>query len=135
MPKMIYDCLGEDSLVLISRYLQLEDSTRVQPYGLAEDVLIKVWGSSTLVDILDVDMDPHQQTSIILGALFLRSVKANIDKKGNHQHEGQRKTQEVHLSPQKPGILIPSLSSSSEGIEQGRVCGGAATWAKTPKME
>jgi hypothetical protein len=28
-----------------------------------------------------VDMDPHQQTSIILGKPFLRSVKATIDKK------------------------------------------------------
>jgi hypothetical protein len=28
-----------------------------------------------------MDMDPHQQTSIILGKPFLKSVKATIDKK------------------------------------------------------
>jgi hypothetical protein len=28
-----------------------------------------------------MDMDPHQQTSIILGKPFLKSVKSTIDKK------------------------------------------------------
>jgi hypothetical protein len=28
-----------------------------------------------------VDMDPHQQTSIILGKPFLKSIRATIDKK------------------------------------------------------
>jgi hypothetical protein len=74
--KMVYDYLDEDLLALISRCLQLADSTRVQPYGLTKDVLIEIWGSLTLVDFLVVDMDPHQQTSIILGAPFLESVKA-----------------------------------------------------------
>jgi hypothetical protein len=41
-----------------------------------------------------VDMDPHQQTSIILGKPFLKSVRATIDKmrgiinmKGDRVHE------------------------------------------------
>jgi predicted DNA-binding ribbon-helix-helix protein len=44
-------------------------------------VLIEFQDSSTLVDFMVVDMDPHQQTSIILGKPFLKSVKATIDKK------------------------------------------------------
>jgi hypothetical protein len=39
----------------------------------------RVQDSSTLVDMV-VDMDPHQQTSIILGKPFLKSVRATIDK-------------------------------------------------------
>jgi hypothetical protein len=52
----------------------------VQPYGIAENVLIKFQDSSTLVDFMVIDMDPHQQTSIILGKPFLKSVRATIDK-------------------------------------------------------
>jgi hypothetical protein len=52
----------------------------VQPYRIAENVLIEFQDSSTLVDFMVVDMDPHQQTSIILGKPFLKSVRATIDK-------------------------------------------------------
>jgi hypothetical protein len=58
----------------------LADSTVVQPYGIAENVLIEFQDSLTLVDFMVMDMDPHQQTSIILGKLFLKSVRATIDK-------------------------------------------------------
>jgi hypothetical protein len=77
---MVYDCLDKDPLVPTSRQLQLADSTAVQPYGIAENLLIEFQDSSTLVDFMVVDMDPHQQTSIILGKPFLKSVKATIDK-------------------------------------------------------
>jgi hypothetical protein len=53
----------------------------MQPYGIAKDVLIELQDSLTLVDFMVMDMDPHQQTSIILGKPFLKSVKATIDKK------------------------------------------------------
>jgi hypothetical protein len=32
----------------------------MQPYGIAKDVLIEFHDSSTLVDFMVVDMDPHQ---------------------------------------------------------------------------
>jgi hypothetical protein len=79
-PKMVYDCLDEDSLVPTSQWLQLVDSTVVQPYGIAENVLIKFQDSLTLVDFMGVDMDHRQLTSIILGKPFLKSVRATIDK-------------------------------------------------------
>jgi hypothetical protein len=80
LPKMVYDCLDEDPLVPTSQCLHLADSTVVQPYGIAENVLIEFQDSSTLVDFMVMDMDPHQQTSIILGKPFLKSVRATIDK-------------------------------------------------------
>jgi hypothetical protein len=43
MSKMVYDYLDEDPLVPVSWCLQLADSTRVQPYGLVEEVLIEIW--------------------------------------------------------------------------------------------
>jgi hypothetical protein len=52
----------------------------VQPYGIVENVLIEFQDSLTLVDFMVVDMDPHQETSIILGNPFLKSVRATIDK-------------------------------------------------------
>jgi hypothetical protein len=48
--------------------------------GIAKDALIEFQDSLTLVDFMFMDMDPHQQTSIILGKPFLKSVKATIDK-------------------------------------------------------
>jgi hypothetical protein len=77
---MVYDCLDEDPLVPTSQRLQLADSTMVQPYEIAENVLIEFQDSSTLADFMVVNMDPHQETSIILGKPFLKSVRATIDK-------------------------------------------------------
>jgi hypothetical protein len=59
-----------------------------------KDVLIEMHGSSTLVDFLVMDMDPHQQTSIIFGVPLLKSVRAAInEKKGiiNIKVEGKYK--------------------------------------------
>jgi hypothetical protein len=52
----------------------------VQPYEIAENVLIEFQDSLTLVNFMVMDMDPHQQTSIILRKPFLKSVRASIDK-------------------------------------------------------
>jgi hypothetical protein len=52
----------------------------MQPYGIAKDVLIEFQDSSTLVDFMFMDMDPHQQTSIILGKPFLKSIRVTINK-------------------------------------------------------
>jgi hypothetical protein len=75
LPKMVYDYLYKDPLVPTPHQLQLADSTIMQPYGIAKDVLIEFQYSSTLVDFMVMDMDPHQQTSIILGKPFLKSVR------------------------------------------------------------
>jgi hypothetical protein len=80
LPKMVYDCLDEDPLVPTSQWLQLANSTVVQPYRIEENVLIEFRDSLTLVDFMVMDMDPRQQTSITLGKPFLKSVRATNDK-------------------------------------------------------
>jgi hypothetical protein len=80
LPKMVYDCVDEDPLVPTSQRLHLVDSTMVQPYGIVENVLIEFQDSLTLADFMVMDMDPQQQTSIILGKPFLKSIRATIDK-------------------------------------------------------
>jgi hypothetical protein len=52
----------------------------MQPYGIAKDVLIEFQDSLTLLNFMVMYMDPHQQTSIILGKPFVKSVRATIDK-------------------------------------------------------
>jgi hypothetical protein len=56
---MVYDYMDKDPLVPTSQQLQLVDSTMVQPYGIAENVLIEFQYSLTLVDFMVVDTDPH----------------------------------------------------------------------------
>jgi hypothetical protein len=80
LPNMVYDYMDKDPLVPSSQRLLLADSTMVQCYGIAENVLIEFQDSSTLVDFMVMDMDPHHQTSIISGKPFRKSVRATIDK-------------------------------------------------------
>jgi hypothetical protein len=60
LPKIVYDCLDEDPLVPTPHQLRLVDSTIMQPYEIAKDVLIEFQDSLTLVDFMVVDMDPCQ---------------------------------------------------------------------------
>jgi hypothetical protein len=80
LPKMVYDCLDEDPLIPTPHELRLADSIMMQCYGIAKVVLIEIQDSSTLVDFMVVDIDPHQQTTIILGKPFLKSARATIAK-------------------------------------------------------
>jgi hypothetical protein len=59
LPKMVYDCFYEDPLIPTPHQSRLADSTIMQPYKIAKDVLIEFQDSSTLVDFMVVDMDPH----------------------------------------------------------------------------
>jgi hypothetical protein len=80
LPKMVYDYLDEDPLVPTPHQLRLADSVMMQSYGIAKDMLIEFQDSSTLVDFMVMDMDPRQQTSIIPGKPFLKSIRVTIDK-------------------------------------------------------
>jgi hypothetical protein len=80
LPKMVYDYLDEEPLIPTPHQLGLADSIMMQPYVIAKDVLIEFQDYSTLVDFMVVDMDPHQQTSIILGKPILKLVRVTIDK-------------------------------------------------------
>jgi hypothetical protein len=67
-----------------------------------------------------VDMDPRQQTSIILGKPFLKSVKATIDTKRGIIN------MKVDLPPQEPRMLLPDSSPPIRGLEKGKMRGGVA---------
>jgi hypothetical protein len=60
LPKMVHDCLDDDPLIPTPHQLRLTDSIMMQPYEIAEDVLIEFQDSLTLVDFMVMDMDPHQ---------------------------------------------------------------------------
>jgi hypothetical protein len=97
----------------------------VQPYWIAENVLIEFQDSLTLVDFMVMDMDPRQQTSIILGKTFLKSVRATIDKmRGmiNMKVDGVHEKFIYHH--QEPCMLLPDLSPSIPKLEEGKMRGG-----------
>jgi hypothetical protein len=60
LPMMVYHCLDEVSLVPTPHQLRLADAVMMQPYGIGNDVLIGFQDSSTLVDFIVTNMDPHQ---------------------------------------------------------------------------
>jgi hypothetical protein len=100
----------------------------MQPYGIAKHVLIEFQDSLTLADFMVVDMEPHQQTSIILGKPFLKSVKAIIDKKrGIINMKVNRVHEKFIYHPQEPHVLLPDLSPPIRGLEKGKMRGGVAT--------
>jgi hypothetical protein len=75
----------------------------MQPYRIAKDIFIEFQDSSTLVDFIVMDMDPRQQTSIILGKPFLKSVRANIDKtRGIINMKVDRVHEKFIYHPKKP---------------------------------
>jgi hypothetical protein len=80
LPKMVYDCLDTDPLAPTPHQLGLADAIMMQPCKIVKDVLIEFQDSLTLIDFVVVGMDPCQQTSIILGKPFLKSVRATIHK-------------------------------------------------------
>jgi hypothetical protein len=59
LPKKVYECLEEDPFVPTPHQLRLADSAIMQPYEIANVVLIEFQDSSTLVDFMVVDMDPR----------------------------------------------------------------------------
>ncbi|GKE34641.1 reverse transcriptase domain-containing protein [Tanacetum coccineum] len=78
-------------LILSTRKLELEalTSTRMtlelanrsitHPMGIAEDVVVKVYGFTFLADFVVVNFEPDPRVPIILGRPFLRTAKALID--------------------------------------------------------
>jgi hypothetical protein len=127
LPKKVYDCLDEDPLVPTPHQLSLAHSVMMQPYGIAKDVLIEFQDSLNLVDFIVVDMDPHQQTSIIQGKTFMKSIRVTIDKKrGIINMKVDRVHEKFIYHPQEPHVLLPDLSPPIHGLKKVKMCGGAA---------
>jgi hypothetical protein len=84
----------------------------MQPYRIAKDVLIEFQDSLTLVDFMVMDMHPHQQTSIILGKLFLKSVRATINKKRGISNMKVDRVLEKFIYHPKNLLLHPTSSQA-----------------------
>jgi hypothetical protein len=67
MPKVVFDKLNFTHLVPMPMMLQLADSTARYPAGIAEDILVKIWGYFVLVDFIVLDMETIKESPLILG--------------------------------------------------------------------
>ena len=59
--------------------LQLADRTIKHPYGIVEDVLVKVEKFLFPVDFVVMDMDEDSEVPLILGRPFMKTAKVMID--------------------------------------------------------
>jgi hypothetical protein len=92
-------------------------------------VLIELQDYSTLVDFMVMDMDPHQQTTIMLGKPFQKSVRATIDKTRGTINMKVDRVHEKFIyppPPHEPRMLHPDLSPLICRLKKGKMHGGAA---------
>jgi hypothetical protein len=67
MPKTVFDKLNFTHLAHMPMMLQLVDSTVRYPAGIAEDILMKIWGYFIPVDFMVLDMETTKESLLILG--------------------------------------------------------------------
>jgi hypothetical protein len=79
IPKVIYDQLNHDSLVLTSLHLQLADQSIRHPMGITEDIPARIRNSFMPVDFMVLKMDVWRQMPLILGRPFLSTTGDTID--------------------------------------------------------
>jgi hypothetical protein len=73
-----------------------------------------------------MDMDPHQQTSIILGKPFLKLIRETIDKKRGIINDKVDRVHEKFIYHPRTHVLLPDLSPLICGLEKGKMRGGVA---------
>ena len=83
MPMSVYTTLGINSIKETSMIIQLADRTTRKPYGLLEDILVKVKDLVFPADfyVLDMSHDSVLEGPLILGRPFLRTAKTVISMK------------------------------------------------------
>jgi hypothetical protein len=82
MPLSIFRKLGLGTVQPTNITLQLADRSIAYPYGVVEDVLVKVDKFYFPVDFVVLDMDEDKDVPLILGRPFLATGGALIDVKG-----------------------------------------------------
>jgi hypothetical protein len=82
MPLSIFRKLGLGEVQPTNITLQLADRSIAYPYGVVEDVLIKVDKFYFPVDFVVLDMDEDEKVPLILGRPFLATGGALIDVRG-----------------------------------------------------
>jgi hypothetical protein len=84
MPKHVYDSLSLEPLNKTSIVIQLADRSFVYPFGVIEDVLVKIDSLVIPCDFYILDMehdscDSSTSTPILFGRPFLKTANAKID--------------------------------------------------------
>jgi hypothetical protein len=82
MPKHIYDSLSLEPLNKTNIVIQLADRSFVYPFGVIEDVLVKIDSLVISCDfyILDMERDSsNTNTHILFGKPFLKTTNTKID--------------------------------------------------------
>jgi hypothetical protein len=79
IPKVIYDQLNLDSLVLTSLHLQLADQSIRCPVVIVKGISVRIRNSFMPVDFVVLEMDVYHQIPLILGRPLLSTTEAVID--------------------------------------------------------
>ncbi|GKA66968.1 reverse transcriptase domain-containing protein [Tanacetum coccineum] len=82
MPLFVWKKLSHPKLTTTRMTLELADRSVVNPTGVAEDVFVKVRKFHFLADFVVVDYNVDPRVPLILGRLFLRTVRTLIDVHG-----------------------------------------------------
>jgi hypothetical protein len=82
MPKHVYDSFSLEPLIKSSIVIQLADRSFIYPFGVIEDVLVKIDSLVIPCDfyILDMERDSsNTNTRILFGKPFLKTANTKID--------------------------------------------------------
>jgi len=79
MPYSLYEKLGLGELTPTRMSLSLADKSIKYPWGIVENLLVKVDKFVFPVDFAVLDMEADEKVPIFLGRPFLRTAHANID--------------------------------------------------------
>jgi hypothetical protein len=72
-----------------------------------------------------MDMDPHQQTSIIMGKPFMKSLRATIDKtRGTINIKVDGVHEKFIYHHQEPCMMLPDLNPLIPRLKEGKMHGG-----------
>ncbi|XP_058742546.1 uncharacterized protein LOC131615049 [Vicia villosa] len=79
IPLSIVKRLGNIEMKSTRMTLQLADKSTTLPYGVAQDMLVKVDKFLFPVDFVVIDMEEDKESPIILGRPFMKTVRMMID--------------------------------------------------------
>ncbi|XP_058761604.1 uncharacterized protein LOC131634997 [Vicia villosa] len=79
IPLLIVKRLGNIEMKLIRMTLQLADKSNTLPYGVAQDMSVKVDKFLFPVDFVVIDMEEDKESPIILGRPFMKTARMMID--------------------------------------------------------
>ncbi|XP_006591614.1 uncharacterized protein [Glycine max] len=76
--------IGELEIMPTRMTLQLADRSITRPYGVVEDVLVKVWQFTFPIDFMIMDIEENVEIPLILGHPFMLTINCVVDMgKGN----------------------------------------------------